>query len=156
MDGDNRLLAKSRWHRFSPITEHSDCRAEQRLGGGPAEGDKDSRFQYVQFGRQPRTAGADLPGVWLLVQPAFASGLPFEVLHHICDIDVFPFDADFEEGTIQKMSGRPHERPPFAIFHIPRLFTYQDDFGVSAAFAEDGLSGGSVEGTRAAPGRGLA
>jgi hypothetical protein len=55
------------------------------------------------------------------VNPPLAALLESEMLHRIGDVGLRVIDARVFERAIQYPSGRPHKRPPLAVFIIARL-----------------------------------
>jgi hypothetical protein len=73
------------------------------------------------------------------VDPSLAARLPFEVLHHVGDINLLPLDAGFLQGPVHYLSRGTDEWLAAQIFRIARLFAYQQHSCVPWPFSEDSL-----------------
>ena len=63
----------------------AERRSEQGLCGGGAQEHEDAWLHDGELAVEPRTAGGNLHPIGLVVDPARASGLPFEMFHGIRD-----------------------------------------------------------------------
>ena len=87
-------------------------RAEQRLSGGRAEAHQRNRLDHRELGLQPRQAGAHVPAVGLLMDPALSAGLVAEVLDDVGDVGVVGIDPGALQALVQDPARRADERVP--------------------------------------------
>jgi hypothetical protein len=93
------------------------------------------------FGFEPWPARCDLGRIWLFVNAALASRLPFEVLHGVGDVNFGSVNSRFDERAVKQLSGWSDEWPAIEVFIVPGLFADQYDFGVRRTSAENRLRG---------------
>ena len=80
----------------------------------------------------------------------FAAGLPFEVFHRVCDVNLRPIDSSVFERAIHDFPSRTNERFAGRIFVIARLFAHQHHPCALRTFAKDSLGPSLVQMTRSA------
>lgn len=73
------------------------------------------------FRIQPRPARRNFSGIRSLVDASLPSGLPLEMLHHICDVHTFPPNAGLDKRGVQQLASGSHKRLPLHILLITRL-----------------------------------
>src|SRR5262249_17441482 len=79
-----------------------------------------------------------------------AALLPLEMLDHVREVNARAVDACVRHCAVQQTAGGAHERTPFDVFFIARLFPYHHDLRAAWAFAENGLRAALPEFARAA------
>src|SRR5205807_3529454 len=84
----------------------------------------------------------------LLVNAAFAAGLPLEVLDDVRHVDLRAVDAGFPEGPVEQAAGGSDERMPFQIFGVAGLFTDEHHRRALFSLDVDGLRPAFPEVTR--------
>ncbi len=141
---------------LAPLTGDSKSRAENslrrcRTHGHDEVGPDDPKFRF-----QPRTAGCDFARVRLLMNSAFAAGLPFEVFHRVRDVNLRPIDSSVFKRAIHDFPSRTNKRFAGHIFVIARLFANQHHRCALRPFAKDSLGSALVQITRSAMCCGLA
>ena len=107
---------------------HAERAAEQRLARSGPEGHDDPGTEPDQLRVEPRTAGAQLPGIGPLVNSPFPAPrvlLPAEVLDRIGDIGVLPADPGLAQGLVDYPAGGSHEGRALAVLGITRLLADQ-------------------------------
>jgi hypothetical protein len=86
MDGGRYGFRKPGFDELATVLRHPELPAEQRLCRRRAEEDEDARLHDLELGLEPGAAGGHLGPVRLLMDPAFASRLPLEVLDGVRDV----------------------------------------------------------------------
>src|SRR5690242_3626799 len=74
-----------------------------------------------------------------LVHPAFAAGLPLEMLDRVGDVDSAAIDAGLHHRLIEHASRRTDKGASCFVLLVSRLLADDHDHAVGAAFAENGL-----------------
>src|SRR5438874_3955747 len=95
---------------------HLELPSEQRLCSRRPETHDGARLDELDFRIEPRPARRNFAGVWLFVDPAFATRLPLEVLHDVGHVDGVAIDARFLERAVEQTACGPDKRPPREIF----------------------------------------
>ena len=90
------------------------------------------------------------------MNPALPTGLPFEVLHRVRDVNFPAINSRFFERPIHDFSSGPNEGFTLLIFVIARLFADQHDRDVFRTFAKHGFCSALVKMTRCAYARRVA
>src|SRR5712691_2639219 len=121
MHGRSDEWRKRRLNEGRPLGADAKPRSDHGLRSGRSEADDDARLDDIDLRLQPWPAGSDLRGIRLLVDAPLAARLPFEVLHHVGDIDAAAIDARFLQGLVQEVAGRPHKGPALKVFLVSRL-----------------------------------
>lgn len=141
MNGRHHFRREFRFKDSSSITRHPKRRAEDGLGRGRAKADEEPRPDDSQLRLKPRATGRDLARVRLFMNSAFATRLPFEVLHGIRHIDFAAIDSRVFESAVEDLASGADEGFPREIFLVARLFAQQHERRAFRSSAEDGLSG---------------
>src|SRR5947207_6814108 len=110
MNGRDNFRREFRFQNLAALAGDAKRWAEDSLGRGRAKTNQQSRPNDSKLGLEPRPAGRDLAWVRLLVDPAFAARLPFELLHRVRDLTLPAIYPGFFEGAIQDFAPRPPER----------------------------------------------
>src|SRR5262245_49929445 len=113
-----RARRQRKGHGPAAVARHPKAFPEQGLRGGRAERHDDSRFDYSDFGLEPRKASLDLDRTRLAVNTARPALHPLEVLDDIGDINLLAVDFRFYEATVQELSRRSDERTAGEVFGI--------------------------------------
>src|SRR5258705_12701863 len=101
--------------------------SEQGLSRRRAKAHDRPRLDELDLDVEPRPAGGDLAGPRLLVNPALAARLPFEMLDHVRHVNALAVDAGFFERPIEELARRADERTARDIFLIARLLANEHD-----------------------------
>ena len=96
-----------RRHERRPLRAHAKLRAENGLRRGGSKTDNDARLNDADLRFQPGPAGVDFRRIRLLVNPPLAARFPFEVLHHVRDVNLGTVNPRFGQSFVQEVSGRP-------------------------------------------------
>src|SRR3954470_16078540 len=139
VNGGHYKWRERRLDQFATTLAHPKTFAEQRLRGGGAEANEDGRLYHVQLRLKPRMARCDFAAVWLLVNAPLANGLPLEMLHDVCDVNLVAVDSHFLQNLVEEFSGRTHEWAASKVFIVARLFADEHHLRIGRAFAEDCL-----------------
>src|SRR5207245_2830257 len=107
---------------LAAMRRHLELAPEERLRGGRAKADDRARLDQFNLGVQPRPACGDLAGVRLLVNPALAARLPFEMLDDVRHVHALAIDAGVFERLVEQAAGRTDERASCEILGVTRLF----------------------------------
>src|SRR5690348_5522625 len=110
MDCGHHKLRQRRRNQYSPLLADAEVFSEQGLSGGGSETNNHLRFDSSDFCLEPGSARCDLRRIRLLVNATFPSGLPFEVLHNICNIGLAAIDAGIFQGLVEQSAGWTYKR----------------------------------------------
>src|SRR6266436_205136 len=130
---------------LAPLTCDSESRAEDGLRRCRTHCHDEVGLNDPQFRFQPRTAGCDLARVRLLMNSAFAAGLPFEVFYRVRDVNLRPIDSSVFKRAIHDLTCRTNEWFAGHIFAIARLFANQHHRCALRPFAKDSLGSALVQ-----------
>jgi hypothetical protein len=119
--------------------------AQQGLGRRRAQAHDRRWLNDEDLGLQPRSAGFDLAGTRLFMQPAFSAWLPAKVLHDIGNVHVVAFETRFDKGVVQKPARGANEGLARNVFLITRRLTDKHDGRPPWPFAKHGLCGVLVQ-----------
>src|SRR6478736_3154979 len=111
-----------RGQHFSALACHAESRAENSLRRCRTHCHDQVGLNDPQFRFQPGTARCDFARVRLLMNPAFATRLPFEMFHRVRDVNLRPINSSFVERTIHNLPSPTYEWFARDIFVIARLF----------------------------------
>src|SRR5580765_443091 len=156
MNGRKHPWCELRGQHLATLPADSECRAENGLRRSRTHCHDEVGLNDPQFRFQPRTARCDLARVRLLMNPAFATRLPFEVFHSVRDVNLRPIDSSVLERAIHNFPSRTNEWFARDIFVIARLFANQHHRCALRTFAKDSLGRSFVQMTRSAMSRRLA
>ena len=145
MDGDPADAAAGQIDRRAPGLGDGDDAAEQRAGGGGAEGDRDRGLDQQPFLFDPEAAGVDFGGAGLGMDAAGAALFIFEMLDRVGDIGAGAIDAGGGERAIEQLPGGADERAAGQILLIAGLFADEHQPRIGRPLAEHGLRGGGME-----------
>src|SRR4029453_19292254 len=124
---------RGRIHRADRAVDLGDPRAgPERRHRVAAQGHDESRIEDFQLAPQVRRARGDLVrlGIAVVRRPA---------LHDVRDEDVVARPLDGAEELVQEPAGPADERPALAILVEPGALADEDDLGVRAPLARDGI-----------------
>ena len=93
---------------------------------------------------------------WGLAEGREVFMFPFEVFDGVGDVEEVAREADFLHDVVEELSGWADEGAAGGVFLVAGLFADDDEFGVSGAFAEDGLGGVATDVAGGAGGGGFA
>jgi hypothetical protein len=103
--------------------------AEQRLARSGPEGHDDPGTEPGKLRLEPRTAGAQLPGIGPLVNAPFPAArvlLPAKVLDRIGDVGVLPADSGLAQGLVEYPARGSYKGRTLAVLRITGLLADQD------------------------------
>src|SRR5262245_42658368 len=112
---------------------------DQCLRRGCSQANNYFRLHGNDLCLDPRPASLDLGNVRFLVNAAFATRLPFEVLDDVGYVYLRPIYARLLKRLIQHPPGRTNKRLACEIFIVARLFTDQHHASSGTSLAEDCL-----------------
>lgn len=124
---------------FTSMLGEPEVATEQRLGSRCAHANNDLWFDDKNLCVEPGFAGVDLAPGWFLVEAAFASWLPPEMLHGVGDVDIVARNSGMIQRFIKQATGGTDERLALLVFFVAWRFAEQDHVGSPRALAEDGL-----------------
>jgi len=133
---------------------HLERSAEQRLCRRPTETDERFRSHERNLSIQPRATSCNLRRARLLVNAPLASGLPFEVLHDVGDIDIVARDARLRQRPVQQSACRSDEGMALDVFLVAWLLAHEHQARAGRSLAEDCLRSSLPEVARTAVARG--
>ena len=139
MDRDEGSLRPRRLDDTAAFPQDLDLALEDSPRRRAAETHETPWLDDLQFGLPPRAARGDLTAVRFLMEPPFASWLPFEMLHRVSDVAFLAIQAGLGQRSIQQPASWSDEWTPFAILGIARLFAEQDNLCIAWPFTEDRL-----------------
>jgi hypothetical protein len=114
--------------------------AEQGLSRGCTKADNKLRLNGLDLGLEPGQACRYFGSVGLLMDSAFAAGLPFEVFDDIGHVGKLAGDAGLPQSFIEEPAGGTDEGLAFEILFIAWLFSHQHHLRFGPAGAKYGLS----------------
>ncbi len=123
------------------VARQLEARAEHRGGSGRAQADDDLRPHPRDLAQQPRLAGAHMAAFRPLVQAGLAAPLVVEMLDRIGQVQRGAVDAEFGQGTVQQLAGRPCKGPATQVLGIAGLLADHHHPRVGRALAEHHLGG---------------
>src|SRR5580698_6369432 len=130
-----------RFHHLASLNRDAEVSRNQGLRGGRAKTNNHLRPDAFDLSLKPWAAGGDFFRVRLLVNSEFAARGGLEVLDDIRDVDALALNSGLGQSFVQQLSSRAHERPPFEVFAIAGLLTYEHNFGSWCAFTQHRLRG---------------
>src|SRR3954452_11797152 len=110
VDRRRHQLCELRVERPPAVLRHLEVPSEQALRGCRTEQDEGPRLHEGEFCLEPGPTGHLLGPARLVVDPAWAASLPFEVLDGVRDVRRLAVDAGLVEGAVEELPGRPDER----------------------------------------------
>jgi len=155
VNGREDRRQRVRKEQLAAIPGDAKGAAEESLGGGGAEADDHLGLHLVELGIEPGTAGGDFVNAGSLVNAPFTARLPLEVLDRVGQVDIVATNAGVGEAAVEKKTGGTDKRHAFLIFAVAGLFADEDETGLRASRAEDGLRGVLEEGASLAVASGL-
>ena len=156
MNGRKHPWCELRGQHLASLPCDPESRAENGLCRSRTHCHDEVGLNDPQFRFHPGTTRGDFARVRLLVNPAFAARLPFEVFHHVRDINLRPIDSGVLERAIHNLPSRTYEWFARDIFVIARLFANQHHRCALRTFAKDSLGRSFVQMTSSAMSRCLA
>lgn len=119
----------TRLDRDASLFHHTEARTQKRLRRGGPEAHDDIGLDQRELVLEPWEAGADLAGIWCLVQSTLGARVarPLEVLHRIRDIDIVAVDARGIERVIEQTASGADEGSALLVLLVARLFTHDHD-----------------------------
>ncbi len=141
MCGGHYIWRKVTLDGRTAIPGDAEVFSEERLRGTRSETNEDCGADDFEFRVEPGAARFDLRMTRLLVDAALSSFRrgPFEMLHHIGDVDVGAIDARFDECFVEESSCRPNEWMAGLVLTITGLLADEHHLGSRGTFAENGL-----------------
>ena len=116
-----------------------NCSAQDSLRCRSAEQYNNLRFDNADLCFQPGTARADLNNIGLLVQAAFPTRFPLEMLDDVGYVNIITINSGSQQGFIKESPCRSHKRSSLKVFFVARLFAHHHHACCLTAFSKYGL-----------------
>jgi hypothetical protein len=114
---------------LSPIASYSEILVYQALGGNPANGADDLRFDKRKLCPKKGKAHLNL----IVLRISIAGRMAFD---HIADIDLISLQSHRPNYVIQQLSRCPNKGPASEILFHSRGLANKDEFGMVRPFAK--------------------
>src|SRR5215203_6735 len=121
MDGGCHERRERRLDELPSLHRHLEGISYQRLGRRRAETHDNPWMQQRNLSIEPRAARANLPGLRLRMDAALAPRLPFEVFHHVRDVNPFARNPRLPQSLLEHTPCGPDERMARQIFVVAGL-----------------------------------